>query len=204
MRKNTNLDPDSTAAEIYQRAGADLYDPPGAAELVRRILGDDAIVVTSGLASAAEYRPERRVICVRRRLDPIELAFMSCHELVEWYCTEIGYDRPNREWICNRTAARLLAPAEAMRASRHLIAQTPEAIGAYFGVSHTVAALRIGETSGRSLVVVDPAWLMAAGDAYGWPPEHTLRDIAACRIVVPEIERHALPDAPRRSLLVAA
>jgi len=204
MRQATIIDPEAEAAEIYRFAGADLYDPPGGPALVRLALGDGAVLLTSGLRTDAEYRPDRRAICVRRGLDPIELNFLLCHELAEWWCTELGYDRPNREWVCNRIAARLIAPSPAVRAALKATVGTPEALAAWFACSETVAALRRGEVSGRPLVVVDPAWLMAAGDPWAWPPEPTLRSIAACRLVVPEIERYALTDAPRRALLVAA
>jgi hypothetical protein len=197
-------DPDAEASAIYRLAGADLYNPPGGAQLARMLLGDDAIRVTPGMYREAEYSGAHRAILVRRGLCVVDLNFLICHEAVEWYCDFIEYQEPNREWFCNAVAARLVAPREAVRAALRVTPGKPANLATWFCVSQTVAALRIGEVTGRPLALVTPEWITVRGDEFAWPEEPVLRRFATGELEAPELEREELTDAPRRVVLTAA
>lgn len=182
---------DAVAAEVLQRAGASLDEPPSVAALVRALglsvhygasLPGDAALVRVG----DEWR-----IYLRRKLPRERVAFAVAHELCEWAMR--GYIGEDIEQRANLGAAALLVPRRALARLRGC---TLHELAAAFKVSETLIALREAEVTGEPRAVVSPALVRVRGpEAWVWPSERELRR------GVPGLWRAPLCCEPRRYVL---
>lgn len=194
---------DANALQIYAQAGCDPEDPPGPVLLAAAI--GLRIVWRAGIRGA-RLRRETLEILVSSRLSPVALAWAVAHEIAEWHLGRIGYDDADREQASDALAAALILPIPAYRRATAAFGGTVVAlpdISHAFRTSQSIAALRMGEVTGRPLALVTPSRVHLRGDEWGWPPEDGIR-LLAQHVDTTAVERWRLSDAPRRVLLVAA
>lgn len=191
---------DSIAEARYDRAGLDPA-APHVGHLIGALLGPKALTFgrrpVSGPAALHRVGGEYR-IAVSAALPRHDALFFASHELAHWVLRDEGLDDED-EAAADYLGAAFLAPRRAF-----LLALgdglTIADLAARFGLTETGAALRIGETTGRPLVVVAPASVRARGsESWVWPPEPTLRRWA--RRGHPGLARARLGDDPRRVVL---
>lgn len=166
------------AAEIYERTGASLDNPPGPVWLARRLLGHDAIRVEDRAMSDAAMAHERgrwRVV-LRRDASPERQLYAIAHELGEWSLRE--YRGADVEDAANLVAACLIAPWPAFVSAVLALGRDLPALARAFRTSESMVSLRIGETTGEPIALVSPARVRTRGEAHPWPPDGQLRDVA--------------------------
>lgn len=187
------------AESRYESAGLDPAEPD-LPRLVRALLGTS---VTRGprpiSGPAALYRvgPAWGIV-VSSKLPLVHARFFIAHELAHWILRDEGLDDRD-EAAADYLGAALLAPRRAYLAAVRAGLELPE-LAERFGLTETGAALRIGETTGRPIVLVAPASVRPRGsESWVWPPEPTLRVWA--RRDRPGVARVRLVDDPRRVML---
>lgn len=190
------------AARLYRVAGLDYWRGAAVGELVRGLLGGDALRTAPASALPADgviARVHGRwFIYVREGLR--DARFVALHELAHW---ALGAGATETE--CDRLAAALLAPRPAFdRAIRELgPRRSYTGLARWFGSTETAAALRYGEVTGEPLVVVAPASVRVRGAAYSWPSEPELRGLVKERRL-PGLSKATLRDDPLRVALRVA
>lgn len=196
------MDPEAEVSALYLRANQNELLPPNAITLVARLLGPGSVVAVRRLPVLAVYSEERQKILIRSGVDIGALSFALGHELGEWWCTQLSYREPDREYVASRIGAGLLAPRSAVRLAMRETDGSIMALAQWFRVSQTLAALRRGEVVGP-LALVTPTWIATRGEDYVWPGERRLRLVANGKAEAP-VERVVLTDARRRVALIAA
>jgi hypothetical protein len=187
---------------LYERAGFTLNDTPGMFMLVRCILGAAAIVTHTGLTTPGRFLPKQRQIWLREGLSAVQAEFVLAHELAEFALHELGYQEPDKDQQCDAIAARLVCPRTAFQRAIRAVGDDLPQLANGFLTTQSVAALRLGETTGRPVVLITERHVHARGDAFEWGTVTQIR--RAARVGVPGLERRDLTDAPRRVVLLAA
>lgn len=199
-----DLDVEHEARRLYEEADADTCSPPGPLRLARKLGlevrrfqgcaagGDAALVRLHG----------RPIVFVRRKLSPERLDFAVAHELAEWHLARVGYREIDVEDVADAMAGALVAPRDAYRAALREHGATFAPLAADFRTTETCVALRLGEVTGRSLVLLGPR-VRVRGDEFAWPPLDELRRVARAG-GAPGVEARKLGDDSRRVILLAA
>ena len=192
---------ESLAEARYDSACLD-PDRPDLNRLVRALLGTPIARgprPISGPAALVRVGPAWRII-VSSKLPPAYARFFVAHELAHWVLRDEGLDDRDESEV-DYLAAALLAPRCGFLSAVRAGLELPE-LAEQFGTTETGAALRIGETTGRPIVLVAPASVRPRGsESWVWPPEPTLR--AWTRKDRPGVARVRLSDDPRRVMLEA-
>jgi hypothetical protein len=193
------LDLEGIAEARYSDAGLD----PAEADLPRLVRALLGVAVERGprpiSGPAALYRvgPAWRIV-VSSKLPLPYARFWVAHELAHWILRDEGLDDRD-EAAADYLGAALLAPRRGFLSAVREGLELPD-LAERYGLTETGAALRVGETTGRPLVVVAPARVRARGSEWWvWPPEPTLR--AWARRGGPGLARVRLADDPRRVML---
>lgn len=195
---------EAEARYVYELGGCTLDDRPSMLHLAQRALGAANVFVHRGLRATSAYLPRQRQIWLRAGLSEVRANFALGHELGEWRLHEIRYEEPDRESVCDAIAGCLVCPRVAFQGAVRVVGSDFVQLAQGFGTSQTVVGLRYGETTGHPVVVVTERNVHARGGPFEWGDVAQLRRIAGGRIVVPELERRVLTDAPRRVALIAA
>lgn len=191
---------DAIAEARYVGVGLDPLEP-NVGRLIVALLGPKALTYgprpTTGPAALHRVGSQYR-IAVSSKLPRHEATFFASHELAHWILREEGLDDRD-EAAADYLGAALLAPRRGFLTAMRAGLELPE-LAARFGTTETGAALRIGETTGRPLVVVAPTHTRRRGsESFVWPPDPTLRTWA--RRGHPGLARVKLGDDPRRVVL---
>jgi len=193
-------DAEGVARWIYERAGADMAEPPGPSALARALRipvlispkraawGHGCLVRLSGSWQ----------IWLAPRLPDVDKSFAVAHELAEW-ATRHGTTR-DVEALCNATAAAVLAPRAAFAAA---IDDEPgfSALALAFRTTESCVALRFGEVTGRPLALVSPALVRVRGEEWTWPDADEIRRLVRRTTAGARVIR--LVDDPQRSVILA-
>lgn len=166
---------EGVARWLYDRAGADLDDPPDPLDLA------DALGVNVEYARGDTIgqdgtlsRIDGRWTVQLSRSAPVERArFALGHELGEWACRR--RIEPEIEALCDAISAAVLLPRPALLAALRHFGDDLPALARAFRVTETCAALRVGEVTGRPMLLVSPGLVRARGEAYGWPTDSEVR-----------------------------
>jgi hypothetical protein len=187
------------AARLYRLARLDYWRGAAVGELVRGLLGRDALrtapataLPTDGVIARVRGR---WFIYVREGLR--DARFIALHELSHW---ALGPGATEDE--CDALAARLLAPRPAFERALRETGPSYTKLARWFGCTETFAALRYGEVTDEPLVVVAPANVRIRGLAYSWPTEPEIRGLARARRL-PGLSKATLRDDPSRFALRA-
>lgn len=191
---------------MYDAAGMDPALPRGAMALVHALLGSDCIVWGDTDGQPACYVAATGKLHLRRGLVGKRLAWALCHELAEWHLHQrrIPVDPELLERTANSIAARLLAPAPAVRAAVGVWGISPRKLADAFSLTQTAMALRLGEVLRRPVLVASRGRLWRAGGEQLelWP--HLRSRQVAARIIrgarTPDWQRVTLTDAARVAL----
>ena len=190
---------EGVAEARYLSAGLD-PEEPDVYRLVRVLLGASVVKgprPISGPAALYRVGAEYRIV-VSSKLPPAYQRFYAAHELAHWMLREEGLDDRD-EAAADYLGAALLAPRRAFISAVRNGLDLPT-LADIFGLTETGAALRLGETTGRPIVLVAPASVRVRGpEEWVWPPEPTLRTWA--RKGRPGLARTRLVDDPRRVML---
>jgi len=196
-------DVEGIAAWIYDRADADMADPPDPIDLARALdvdvaYDDGTSVGTDGALS----RDAGRWIVRLARAASLERArFALGHEIGEWACRQRNEETV--EALCNAISAAVLLPRPAFRAALRYFGADLSALARVFRTTETCVGLRIGEVTDRPMLLVSPGEVRARGEEWSWPNEAQIRrqirsgDAHGLRIC-------PLADDSRRSWIVAA
>lgn len=197
-------DHEGNAAAIYQRARADLADPPGPHGLARR-LGYVVRYDCPLLLGGAERCVIRgvRTIFVQRGLRPVVEGVRIYHEIAEDYLESIGRGEPEIERAADELAYHLRMPRPAFRGLLDIVGHDLAELAAPWPASQTGAALRLLEVTDTPGVVVTPREVRARGPAWGWPPDRELRRLVRARAVPRGHELVEITDRAGAYLLMA-
>lgn len=190
------------AEEAYARAGLD-PEAPHVPRLVRALLGPASVVrgPRPVHAPAALYRlGDRWRIVVGRHVPSAYALHALAHELGHYLLRGAGLNEAEEEAAADYLGACLIAPRPAYRAALRSLGPDVRRLAEAFGTTETGAALRVGEVTGRPLVVVAPHRVRVRGpEEWAWPDEATLR--AWARRARPGLRKTKLRDDPRRVVL---
>lgn len=194
-------DLDEVAERRYEAAGLD-PDRPNIAKLVHVLLGcaiERGPRPVHGPAALYRIGTQYRII-VSSKLPPAYQRFYAAHELAHWMLRAEGLDDRD-EAAADYLGAALLAPRRAFLSAVRCGLGLPD-LADEFGLTETGAALRLGETTHRPIVLVAPSSVRRRGpEEWVWPPDRTLRSWA--RTGRPGLARVRLVDDPRRVMLEA-
>jgi hypothetical protein len=157
---------------LFSMAKADPSDPPDFNTLCRRLIGSFPqrvrMVGRGDLYPGARNRFTLRVHAAL----PREVAlWVAAHELAHWYYIRVGFSGPHAELEarCDALGACIVAPrplfVSAMRTHGHRVYRLAKA----FHTTQSLAALRIGETTGRPVLCLRPRGAIVRGEPFGWP-----------------------------------
>lgn len=107
------------------------------------------------------------------------------------------------EDMADALAGALVAPRDAYRLALREVGLDLPALANDFRASQSCVALRLGEVTGRPIVLVAPR-LRSRGEAFGWPSERALRRLARAEVMPDGVERRILTDDAKRVVLMAA
>ncbi len=194
------------AASLLERAGYSDADAPGARRVAESVLGPGCVYrmptsVARAPAWLAIVHGQARIY-VRTGLAPEHRNFLIGHELAEWALARDGYRGDDIEEAADAIAACLVAPRAAFRAALREIGERYDELADAFVCTESLAALRVGETTGEPMALVTPRSVRVRGDGeWVWPAEDEMRRVA--RRGHPGLRRARLRDDPRRVVLRA-
>ena len=111
---------------------------------------------------------------VRKGTAPERARWLAGHELGEWFYRLVGYDQPDIDARCDAFGAALVCPEYAFRSAMRRVGHRVHELAATFATTQSVALLRVGELSGRPVLLLRPAGAIARGDEFEWPRTSTL------------------------------
>jgi hypothetical protein len=164
-------DVEGDAASIYRLARADESDPPSIATLCRAVTGYPPTVAKMREEGRCARVGDTWRVFVRRGLSAQRARFIVAHEIAEAWHRRIGYAEPDVEERCDALGAALVVPRAACAAvlrSGH----SPKLVAEAFGVERPLALLRIGEVTGRPVLLVRRRPI-ARGEPFAWPASET-------------------------------
>lgn len=167
-------------AEIYRFAGLELEDLPSIGELALRVTGTPPRFAF--LSQESKLTPAGEIL-IRHGTQERRATWLVGHEIVEWWLRRLGYRDPDVEDRANSTGAMLAAPYQmfkrAIRHHGHHVYDLAEC----FNVPQTLAFLRLGETTGRSVVAFRPYGNVARGDPYVFPARGMTYSRRDCHLI---------------------
>lgn len=180
-------------------AGLDDSEAPEMLGLARKLLGASSVIslpsrALPGPAALVSVRGQRRIY-LRKGLNPKVLRWALAHELAHW-ALRIDSSTIENEDACDALAACLVAPRSAYLRALRSIGQSYTKLASAFATSESCAALRLGEVTGTSLVLVTTKRVRYRGAEFGWPQE--IRDR------IPGMRRTTLQDDRSRIVLAVA
>lgn len=196
-------DVDGLAAWIYDRADADMADPPDPIDLAGALgIGVEyASGATIGADAVLSRDAGRWIVRLARSASLERARFALGHEIGEWASRERNEE--TIEALCNAISAAVLLPRPAFVAALRYFGPDLQALARVFRTTETCVGLRIGEVTDRPMLLVSPAEVRARGEEWAWPNEAQIRrqirsgDAHGLRI-------RQLADDSRRVWIVAA
>lgn len=163
----------------------DLIDVEGEANAFMSEFGDGSIFelcerITGGPPLFVDQREEGRYdeergVALRSDLS-IERARFTCgHELGHAWLryTHRQADARTEAW-CDAFGARLICERDAFRRALSVVGHSYTQLASHFGVTQSVTLLRIGETTGRPVILFCDSGPHVRGDDFAWPSMSTL------------------------------
>jgi hypothetical protein len=159
---------------LIRRCGYDPGDPPGVVALVAAYLGSPpqrAPIRAEG--SLVRVEDQRRVY-VRRGLSAARARWVAGHELAHAYYADTGYCGEDLEARCDALGAALCLPRPFFRRAHARLGPCPGRMARVLGVTPALAHLRLGEVTGRPVVLWRPGEAIHRGEPFVWPELSTL------------------------------
>ena len=164
-------DVEGDAVDVYRFAGAELDEPPSIARLCELVTGFAPRYerMRPDGKCAADEDGELRV-SVRPTLPARRARFIVAHEIAEWWYARSGYACADIEDRCNALGAALVVPRAAARLVIREAGHSPMMLAQVFGVERCLSLLRIGEVTGRPVVLLRKCPLFR-GEPFEWPSD---------------------------------
>jgi hypothetical protein len=170
-----NLEGDAVAFHRFARSEPD--DPEDLNTLCKRTVGSYPQRVR--MVGRGDLHPGIRgqpwTLRVHRALPPELARFVVAHELAHWWFLHTGWRAPSHahlEAACNALGAAILAPRPCfMTALRDVGRSRVHRLAKTFHTTQACALLRLGETTGRPVVLVRPSAPIVRGECFAWPSD---------------------------------
>lgn len=160
------------ARAFFQMAKVDPTNPPTFNALCRRTIRSyPQRVRMIGRGDLTPGIGKKYILRVHVALPPEVAVWVIAHELAHWYYLETGFvgSQAELEARCDALGAAIVAPRplflSALRQHGHRVYK----LARLFNTTQTLAALRIGEVTGRSVVAIRPRRTIVRGEPFGWP-----------------------------------
>jgi hypothetical protein len=101
------------------------------------------------------------------------------HELSHWWLDRIGYRGLDLEERCDALGAMFAAPRETFLRVIKVVDHAVYDLANTFGITQSVAMLRVGEVTGRPVLLLRWAGAIVRGYEFGWPSISTLVRLAS-------------------------
>lgn len=162
---------------FHQHAKSDPADPETLNVLCRRTVKSYPQRVR--MIGRGDLRPGVRgrpwTLRVHVMLPPELARFVVAHELAHWYYLQTGWrasSHAHLEAACNALGAAILAPQPCFAAAVRSIGRSRvHQLARTFHTTQACALLRVGETTGRSVVLVRSKDPIVRGDLFEWPAD---------------------------------
>jgi len=158
---------------LCQGAGVDVDQPLSMSALCEALTGAPPLL-DRNLGSARGMLRRGRVL-IAPGLTVEQERHTIAHELGEWFYDRRGYDEPDREARCDAVGAALCAPRSAFKRAMRTVGHRVSVLARAFVVEQSLALLRVGEVSGRPVMLLHPAGPIVRGDPFAWPSTSALR-----------------------------
>jgi len=199
LMNNGEPDFDATAERIYREIGVPLTEPVAPFRIAQHLLGDGAVrlvpaTALPGVGAIARVR-DRWLVFLREDAPLQAKRFVLCHELAHKL---LGVSATEAD--CDALAAALLVPRPAFLLSLRTHGERLRPLAHAFGTTESCVALRLGETTKRSLALVTPRSVRTRGAGFASHAPEDLRALAD-RPQSPGIRRVRLGDDRARRML---
>lgn len=155
-------------------AGADASDPVGVGALCVAATGRRPRRVELDGEARLDPRGDGVEVLVNRSLMPARARLKVGHELGHWWYERAGYRGADIEHRCDLFGAAIVAPWPAFRSAMRGTGHRVHELARLFNTTQSLALLRVGEVSGRPVVLLRPGGAIARGEPFEWPKTSTL------------------------------
>ncbi len=188
-------DVEGDAQAIYAMARADEEEPPSVAELACALLGREPGF--GRIEPEAKLRRLDDAVLIREGVAPARARWLAAHEIAEWYYEQRGYDAEDREARCDALGASLVVPRRALLAAIEVRGHRVHLLAEDFATTQSLMLLRIGEVTGRPVLLMRWPDPIQRGRPFAWP--HTMSDLVRALRANPGVA-HPVPirDEPNR------
>lgn len=171
---------DSLAAEILDHVDCDPERPVSVKTIARRLTGfepESADIRSEGVIATVSGKDR---IYYSRRLLPDRRGWILGHEILHAWVRMHGLRVDHEELVADAVGARLVAPAAAFRRAIGLHGCRVHELATRFRTTQALALLRVGEVTGRAVMVDRPYRRIARGEHFVWPQDLRLvpREVA--------------------------
>lgn len=169
-------DLEGTAAS--QLAAADLDDEPTRVVDLCLAMTDRPPARSRDLPCEArlESQGDEHQVVLRADVPTLRARWLVCHELAELVHLRAGYVGADIEERCNTLGAMLVAPARPFRRAMREHGHRVSMLASIFAIPQSLALLRVGEVSGRPVMLLRRGCSIARGGPFAWPASGELRD----------------------------
>jgi hypothetical protein len=175
LDEGTLADVEGDALAMFGLAGLDPGDAVSFGELCYGITRRwPRSVALDGEARLEPIGDDGFEVLTNRAISPERQRLKGAHELGHWWYRRIGYRGFDLEARCDALGAALIAPREAFRAAMRWAGHRVHELALRFNTTQSLALLRVGEVSGRPVMLLRPSGPLARGDLFEWPKTSTL------------------------------
>jgi len=139
---------------VYAAARLTLDDCPSIAQLIERIMGARPVLADGGPEAGTRRIGSVWSVTVRRDLSGPRMRWVAGVELARWWLPRYGAIMFSRETI-RRLASAILVPRETFLDALEERGDMPAPLAEVFGTQQALTLLRLGETTGRPVALLD-------------------------------------------------
>jgi hypothetical protein len=166
-------DVEGDAALLLREARIEDDEPVPVAKLCRSLIGEGPMLTRSGPEACCIRVRERWRVCVRSFVAPARARWLVCHELAEYHYARTGYRGADVEARCDALGAALVVPRRLMLSAMGVHSHRVHSLARSLGVTQALALLRVGEVSGRPVMLERrPGVRLSRGEEFIWAESH--------------------------------
>lgn len=202
LDRDSLADVDGDAVCVFKMAGVDPSDPPSIYKLISILLGAPPTFARIRDAGCLARVGDGWRVFIRAKTPAPRARHVAAHELAHFYYDRCGYFGDDIEARCDALGASLIAPRIPFQRAVAEYGCRVHALAEAFGVTQSVALLRVGEVASRPVVLLrSDAPPIVRGDEFSWPDAPRLRQ--AIRLPPPGVHPLRIVDESRRWGLMA-
>lgn len=162
---------DSIALDIMRRTNVDPDRPVSTKTMAARMTGH--VAQAGRILDAGQNAIVSGVhrIFWNVRLPNERVTWVVGHELCHVWFRMREEAHEHEDLVCDIVGAMLVAPREAFRRAVRTVGQRVHALAGHFKTTEALALLRVGEVTGRSVLLVRPSSRIARGEPFVWPED---------------------------------